>query len=418
MNHDSLAPLRPTSFSPLLCHPNQNGYHFSLIPKTIKAALGMKEEGLPHHCLHPGVYDRVIFLFIDGFGWNIFSLYQDEFPFLKRMVQEGVVSKISSQFPSTTTAHITTLCTDTPVGVHALYEWFMYEPQVDEIVMPILYRFSRDHQERKLSDRLTPAQFFPKSTLFEDLDKQGITSHIYLNSFIANSIYSQAMYAGGQRVSCSDEQKMMHALKEDLKKPGFFLMYFGGFDSLAHRHGITSQEAAHALKSFFALLEQELMSTPQMQHASTALMISSDHGMIPIHPATTWYLNEKIPNISSFLQTDARGKVLAPSGSSRDLFLHVKEGYEDQVIDLLQNELKGVAAVLAVKELIKGNFFGTAPLSERFLQSIGNVVILPWGQTSIWWREKGQFEQKFYAMHGGLSREELEIPFIFYSKKR
>jgi len=39
-------------------------------------------------------------------------------------------------------------------------------------------------------------------------------------------------------------------------------------------------------------------------------------------------------------------------------------------------------------------------------------VILSYRYESIWWYEKGKFEQKFYGHHGGLTPQEMEIPLL------
>jgi hypothetical protein len=39
---------------------------------------------------------------------------------------------------------------------------------------------------------------------------------------------------------------------------------------------------------------------------------------------------------------------------------------------------------------------------------VGNLVILPYAHETVWWYQKGRFEQNFYGSHGGLSREEME----------
>jgi predicted AlkP superfamily pyrophosphatase or phosphodiesterase len=71
----------------------------------------------------------VVLFFIDAFGWRFFEKFQDA-PFLKRMAKQGSIEKITSQFPSTTAAHVTTIHTGLPVGESGVYEWFYYEPHL------------------------------------------------------------------------------------------------------------------------------------------------------------------------------------------------------------------------------------------------------------------------------------------------
>jgi len=39
---------------------------------------------------------------------------------------------------------------------------------------------------------------------------------------------------------------------------------------------------------------------------------------------------------------------------------------------------------------------------------VGNLVILSYRYESVWWYEKGKFEQNFYGHHGGLTPQEME----------
>jgi len=47
------------------------------------------------------------------------------------------------------------------------------------------------------------------------------------------------------------------------------------------------------------------------------------------------------------------------------------------------------------------------------LQRVGDLVVLPYEGNAVWWLEKHRFEQHFYGAHGGLTRGEIEIPFLF-----
>ena len=106
----------------------------------------------------------VLFL-IDGFGWRFFEKFQDA-PFLQQTTRTGTVTKLTSQFPSTTAAHITTIHTGMPVGEHGIFEWYYYEPTLDRVIAPLLYSFAGTPQR----DTLKPAgvkasQLFPADNL-------------------------------------------------------------------------------------------------------------------------------------------------------------------------------------------------------------------------------------------------------------
>ena len=59
-------------------------------------------------------------------------------------------------------------------------------------------------------------------------------------------------------------------------------------------------------------------------------------------------------------------------------------------------------------DLIDQHFFGSGAPSQRFLDRVGNLVVLPYEGESVFWYEQGRFEQPFYGHHGGLTRHEME----------
>ena len=41
-------------------------------------------------------------------------------------------------------------------------------------------------------------------------------------------------------------------------------------------------------------------------------------------------------------------------------------------------------------------------------------ILLPKDNNHIWWYEKDIFELPFIGVHGGASKDEMEIPLLFY----
>ncbi len=142
LNTTSRDAVNDATFSQRFVKPLYATYCFSNIPGTIELLLtGASTRALPLDVLGnlPQRYDKVIFFFIDAFGWRFFERYADRYPFLKTILNQGVVSTLTSQFPSTTASHTTTINTGLNVGQSGVYEWNYYETLVDDIITPLLF---------------------------------------------------------------------------------------------------------------------------------------------------------------------------------------------------------------------------------------------------------------------------------------
>jgi hypothetical protein len=144
--------------------------------------------------------------------------------------------------------------------------------------------------------------------------------------------------------------------------------------------------------------------------AGTIVLVSADHGMSPVDPARTVYVNELWPELAGHLATGADGKPLAPAGSCRDLFLHALPEQVETVCGELGERLSGVADVLPVDELVAEGVF--AMPSPRLRDRLANVVVLPRHGEAVYWHEPGRFVQQLHGQHGGLSPQEMEIPLL------
>ncbi len=409
LNSNSLEAVHRSVWRTSFCKPLYDSYSFFKIPGTLLKLLAQEGDALPQDCWR-GEYETVICILIDGLGWTFLEKYHEKYPFLSRFFKEGIVSKLTSQFPSTTAAHITTLATGLEVGQTGVFEWFYYEPIVDRVIAPLLYAFAGDKTVGSLQSVVTPDKILPTKTIFQGLKKKGISSHVFQHASIANSIYSQAMFRGSEMVGYHEYSDCMATLSNKLPQKGLFYLYFGDIDAKAHRHGMEAPETVLAITACLTALDH-FFSKHKL--SKTACILTADHGMTPINPKTTIYLNQEIPVLEKYLRKGRDGRALTPAGSCRDYFLYVNQDQIDEAQELLQTALGTTALVCKTSELIDNHFFGLKPVCETFLKRAGNLVIFPCDNHSIWWYEKGRFEQKFFAMHGGLTRAEMETIFLF-----
>lgn len=125
-----------------------------------------------------GKYDAVILFFVDGLGWRFIERFQDA-PFIKRLTRDGTLEKLTSQFPSTTAAHVTAIHTGLPVGESGVHEWFYYEPLLDRVIAPLLFSFAGDKERDTLKSLVDSKKLYPNKTIYQALKKFGVDSHTF-----------------------------------------------------------------------------------------------------------------------------------------------------------------------------------------------------------------------------------------------
>jgi len=386
--------------------PAYGGRSFADIPATVVRLLTGGRGGLAPEIL--GSLDRrwtrVVLVVADGFGWSVAERHADH-PFLRRVAAEGRLSQLTSQFPSTTSAHMTTLHTGVPVGESGIYEWFQYEPALDRMIAPLLFSYAGDDRRETLQGSgLDPAALYPRETIYERLAAAGVASHAVQHAAIADTTFSRAMLRGAAvRPFTADDGWVAETAAAG---PGYTVAYVDDVDAVGHEHGPDS--GAHAAAATGVLDGLATLADLLAAGGETLLLVTADHGQVRVHPATTVYVNERLPELARHLRGGDDGRPLAPAGSARDLFLHVLPGHLDDVEWLLEDLLGETAEVRPTHELIDEGVFGAA--GPRLWERIGEVVVLPKPGESVWWREPGRFDMRFRGHHGGLSPDEMLIP--------
>jgi predicted AlkP superfamily pyrophosphatase or phosphodiesterase len=361
-------------------------------------------------------YDAVVLFLVDGFGWRFFERFQDA-PFLRRIARDGTIEKLTSQFPSTTAAHLTTIHTGLPVGVSGVYEWFVYEPLLDQIIAPLLFSYSGTRERDTLKpSRANPALIYPAGRFYPELKKKGISPFVFGIRDYTPSTYSRAVMTGAEILrfnTLSEALVNIGLLLEKQKKPSYIHLYFDKIDSIAHEYGPGSPQTEAEIETFLLVMEYWFARIFQGNKRVLFLM-TADHGQCEVDPKTTIYLNtnRSFKGLERFIKTNQGGQLLVPAGSARDMFLHIQDHLLEETQSFLATRLEGKADVVKVDALIESGYFGPE-ISSRFLERVGNLVILPYPRETVWWYEKDRFEQRFYGHHGGLTALEMET--VLYS---
>lgn len=423
MNAESLQIVKSQKYLTQFQKPLYSQYAFSCLPSTVqKLLIGHGENSMADAAMGGawGPYDAVVLFLIDGFGWEFFQAYLEKYPLLKRISQTGVVSMISSSFPSTTAAHLTSLHTGSEIGQTGIYEWFQYEPIVDQMVAHLPLSYAGDPCNDRLPKEGYPtSQLFPFETIYSKWNKKGIRSFALQHEKIAHSEYSKAMFQGAELLPFTTWKEGLNLasslLKQPFQEPLYLFAYWGDIDSAGHRQGICSAAFDDAVKECLTSLEEQFLPSIAGIKKKIALLFTADHGMVKVDPKKILYLNELCPELEGMVQKNRQGNLLLPAGSCRDFFLHIQPASLHLAKELLKRKLEGKAEVIETARLIQDGIFGSPEVSTRFLERVGNLAILPYLQESVFWKFRThRFDQHFLAAHGGMTEQEMQSIFLTY----
>jgi hypothetical protein len=327
--------------------------------------------------------ERVALVLLDAFGLRFLERHDDH-PFVRRLD----VTPLQTQTPSTTTAHIPTLHFGVPVTEHGLYEWNVYEPSLDAVIVPFLFARAGEQPGTLLAEAFDVHRLSPGPSLYRRLEQQGIRSATYGPDRIAGSPFGTVALAGSSTHPFPDLAtgvRELAAAMSDPAGPQYANLYWDVIDATGHLHGPSSPEFDAAIRDALDALE------PLQALDGVTVLVTADHGQVDVAPDRVDYLDDVWPELTTYLTQPK------PAGSARDVFLHVRE--PETVIAELSARLDGRAEVRHAASLFDH-------VGERLAARLADVVVLPAADREAWLRSAAGVEQRFRGHHGGLDPAE------------
>lgn len=370
---------------------------FAELPATVERLLGGTPGGLPDAALPGGAAERVAVVLLDAFGLRFLERHADH-PLLRRIAADGVVTELRSQFPATTTAHVTTMHTGRPVGAHGLYEWRVLEPALDEVIIPLRFCVAGDADGDTLHARgLDPGVLVGPDTLYRRLRAAGADCVALQPASFSPSTYDGVATAGARLRPFGTIADGAAMLREELARPGrrYVWLYWDRIDLIGHFKGPDGEAFDREIRAALDALDEALREPLP----GALLLLTADHAQVGVSPERLDDLDVLWPELPSRLTH-------RPAGSSRDLFLHVAPGGVDEVVDGLAARLGDRAEVRRVAELVEEGVFGDA--GPRLRERLADVCVLPAPGRQAWLRAHAAAERRYLGQHGGLDADEAD----------
>lgn len=359
---------------------------------------------------------NLVLLVIDGLG----DLW------LRRHAPESLLARarlgaISSVFPSTTAAAITTYLTAEPPLVHGLTGWHTYLGELG-CVMRVLPGNPRYGGTSYHQAGVDAAKLFPTPSVFERMATRAL---VLSPHFIAQSDFNQAFSRGAEVLPYQGLNDLFRQAegalrgtrprghwrqsRERAQERKYLYLYWPRLDSLGHEHGIESAE----VQRHFAQIETALARfLDAIADTDTKVVVCADHGQIDTRPEDVIDLDAH-PELNAAL-------LLPLCGEPRAAFCYPRARHSSGFSALCHDILGERVDMMDSEALITEGFLGPdgAAAHPRIWDRIGDVCLIPRERQLLVQPLAFETPHRQIGVHGGLSRDELEVPLCLIDAQR
>lgn len=404
--------------------PAYGDYSISNLPNTILSHFGINVKGkstLPERLLGDSLYgiQKLVLLVVDALGYKQ----------LKRLLQKGACSTFESRlktgiflpltsvFPSTTTAALTTLHTGATPQEHGLLGYRMYLREWGLLANMISLSPEGDNRRDKLLEMgLSTDKFLGVKTVYQQLAKAGIPSYILVRGSYKDSGLSHIHHRGARSLPFINSSDMFVQLRKLIqsKSPNsaYIFVYWDAVDDIAHRYGPNTEEHSTEIRNVLRQLEEEILRPlEEMSTQSVVLMITADHGQI-FTPASKAI---RMMRYKAFRED----LLMPPAGEYRAMYLYAQQGKSEALKRYLMKKFPEKLVILDSQEALKNGLWGRGEIKDEVRYRIGDIVSLPRKDHILYYPYAPAAGKKIHdsGRHGGLSDEEMLVPFLCLTYK-
>lgn len=339
-------------------------------------------------------YKNIVFLILDGMGEHILNNIS-----LEGYFNKNKIDTITSVYPSTTTAALTTYYSGKPPYETGWIAWSQYFKEYGRAIDML------SHRESYIGENLNNANLnvFEKIVNYKSVFNQIEESNNNIKAYEITPTYSDKRANRSIRADSIDEVLENIELLCNNKEEKFILAYCDKPDGLLHKYGTTATE----VKDFILDTENKIEKMAENFNEETLLIISADHGHKDIDEAYTLL---DYPEIQECL-------IMPASLESRSLTFWVKEDMKELFETRFNNVFKDKFILMKKEEFLGKNFLGKGKKHPKIDDFIGDYVALSISGSMIrleTFLAEGKKVKK--STHCGLTKEEMEVPVIVIKK--
>ena len=344
---------------------------------------------------------RICLLLVDGLGWELLRANLGAAPFLNSIAREP----LTTGFPATTAASLSSLATGVSPGEHGLIGYTMALPGYDRAFNTLTWSLYGMGPRVELVNEVVPEVFQPIPTFAERSAAAGLRIHHLGPAFHEWSGLTRAIGRGERFHSADSLEAVAEGALRLMNAPRAFVFgYHPRLDAAGHVHGVASQ----AWKDELVAVDQAVRVLSEQLPADTLLVISGDHGMVDLRPEERLDLAD---------HPDLAAGVRILGGEARARYVGTEPGATGDVLSAWRSALGDRMWVWTREEAIATGIFGPR-VTDRARERMGDIVAAAYGQVGIVQREVDPAQARLNGHHGSLTPGEQLVPLLIDRSER
>jgi predicted AlkP superfamily pyrophosphatase or phosphodiesterase len=341
----------------------------------------------------------VCLLLVDGLGWRALRRHPTDAPFLTSLAEGS--QPITSGFPSTTAASVSTIGTGVPAGQHGIVGFSFAIP--DGVLINALSWHTHGAGKRDdLRERFVPEEIQPRRTALERAAAAGVQVTLAVPQVHRGSGLTRAVLRGG-------DIQDVHALGDlagnvlaavSGRERTFCYAYHGDLDLLGHVYGVESLPWRLQLGHIDRLAATIAEGLPP----GTQLVVIADHGMVTVPEEA---------RLDFDTEPALQAGVRLLGGDPRARYIYTDPGATDDVVAAWSELIGDRAWICTRDEAIAAGWFGPV-VEPRIRDRIGDVVVAARTDFAV---VRSQFTPKLSRLighHGSLTADEQLVPLLVH----
>ena len=346
----------------------------------------------------PSVFDgasRIVYLVLDGVGHNQ----------LTRFITAGgggqffsrhPFERITTVFPTTTAAAVTTFSTGATPAEHGVLSWHLHLHDLGLVgaVLP---------GKTLTGTPLTRDDFNLRRYLGLPSHLSSVRRHKRLLSFgaLGRSTYSNAGTRwngyGAYKTLAGMERHTVRFARQGGR--GVAYVYWPLYDTLCHAKGVQARETRRHLAEIDRSLGR---LASRLAGTGTLLVVTADHGVVDAPPLKRIDL-AAVPGLLECL-------ALLPAGDARQVSCFVRPGRLERFHEVLARRLAEACVCITGEELLESGLLGPGPEHPSLRARVGDYVLLARDDYAFRVTASLTKARVHKGNHGGLSSDEVYVP--------